>query len=80
VVPTVRGDVAVSWRVDADAFTMEVAVPANVPTELILPKRDAATVNVMCDGRPASIVGESATRVTVAVAGGSHVFVVKNVH
>jgi len=69
VVPTVRGDVAVSWRVDADAFTMEVAVPANVPTE-----------NVMCDGRPASIVGESATRVTVAVAGGSHVFVVKNVH
>lgn len=89
VVPTGRGDVEVAWRKGAGKFTLELSLPGNLETEVLLPVSWDGAVKMTQDGREvraaafvpdAQAKGFTPTdrRIAVNVAGGTHRFELTN--
>jgi len=81
VVPSVWGDIEVSWTRDDGLIRLEVALPDGLQTELALPRPAGCDATVLFDGRTVAVgtTGVSAERpagsdeqVVIEVTGGRH--------
>ncbi|MSU50301.1 MAG: hypothetical protein EXS37_14650 [Opitutus sp.] len=89
VVPTGRGDVEVAWRRSAGEFTLEVNLPGNLETEILLPVLWDGAVKLTQDGKEVRAAGfvpdaqakgftPTDRRIVVSVNGGKHRFELTN--
>lgn len=72
------GRIAVSWKRDANAFTLDVSIPANTSARIFLPTGDVATVregdNSVESASGVTFVRKDATTVELEVTSGSYCF------
>jgi hypothetical protein len=48
--PTVKGDVAVSWQRDGSSFSLQTSVPSNATAEITLPGRTGGWTTMGAEG------------------------------
>ena len=77
VFPSVRGNIAVSWRRDGKAMTLEASIPDGIETEIVLPCGNPLKARIMHNGR--TVKSADAIRLErgagVRVQGGKHTVV-----
>jgi alpha-L-rhamnosidase len=69
---SIRGTIKVRWKREAQAFTLEVTIPANVDAVVYLPAKEAGEVTE--GGRPVKVGHFADGRAEVHVESGTYRF------